>query len=111
MQLAWRYQQPPSLIGPALLVVTCAWITFVRNLWKDSSGLAFEDGDPTGYFWVHLTLAVTSFLLGTTIGWLGLRGVRAGRRTGGASADADAEADAKAGAGGDVREAAAGAGR
>jgi len=87
------------------------WITFVRNLWKDSSGLAFEDGDPTGYFWVHLTLAVTSFLLGTTIGWLGLRGVRAGRRTGGASADADAAADAKADAGGDVREAAAGAGR
>lgn len=81
------------------------WITFVRNLWKDSSGLAFEDGDPTGYFWVHLTLAVTSFLLGTTIGWLGLRGVRAGRRAGGASADAEADA------GGGVREAAAGAGR
>lgn len=81
------------------------WITFVRNLWKDSSGLAFEDGDPTGYFWVHLTLAVTSFLLGTTIGWLGLRGVRAGRRAGGASAGAEADA------GGGVREAAAGAGR
>lgn len=81
------------------------WITFVRNLWKDSSGLAFEDGDPTGYFWVHLTLAVTSFLLGTTIGWLGLRGVRAGRRAGGASADAESDA------GGGVREAAAGAGR
>ncbi|GAA2683245.1 hypothetical protein GCM10010400_53880 [Streptomyces aculeolatus] len=89
------------------------WITFVRNLWKDSSGLAFEDGDPTGYFWVHLTLAVTSFLLGTTIGWLGLRGVRAGRRAGGASADAGAGAEegTQADAGGDVREAAAGAGR
>lgn len=56
------------------------WITFVRNLWKDSSGLAFDDaGDPTGYFWVHLVLAVTSFLLGTAIGFIGLRGLRAPR--------------------------------
>ncbi|MET7638067.1 hypothetical protein [Streptomyces sp. NPDC005438] len=56
------------------------WITFVRNLWKDSSGLAFEDGDPTAYFWVHLLLAVTSFALGTAIGLLGLRGLRANQR-------------------------------
>ncbi|WP_069814647.1 SCO4848 family membrane protein [Streptomyces sp. TP-A0874] len=57
------------------------WVTFVRNLWKDGSGLAFDDaGDPTGYFWVHLLLAVTSFLLGTAIGLIGLRGVRAHRR-------------------------------
>ncbi|GAA2139966.1 SCO4848 family membrane protein [Streptomyces synnematoformans] len=82
------------------------WITFVRNLWKDSSGLAFEDGDPTGYFWVHLVLAVTSFALGTAIGWLGLRGVRAARRAGG-GADGGVAGE---GAGGDVREA-AGAGR
>lgn len=76
------------------------WITFVRNLWKDSSGLAFEDGDPTGYFWVHLTLAVTSFVLGTAIGWLGLRGVRAGRRAGGVRAGAGGGVREKAGAGG-----------
>ncbi|MCH0539352.1 hypothetical protein I3F58_07215 [Streptomyces sp. MUM 203J] len=56
------------------------WISFVRNLWNDASGLAFEDGEPTGYFWVHLVLAVTSFLLGTAIGVIGLRGVRAARR-------------------------------
>ncbi|MBA0054164.1 hypothetical protein E0L36_25925 [Streptomyces sp. AJS327] len=63
------------------------WVTFVRNLWKDGSGLAFDDtGDPTGYFWVHLTLAVVSFLLGTAIGaigWRGLRALRAERPTGG----------------------------
>jgi hypothetical protein len=54
------------------------WITFVKNLSKDSSGLAFDDaGDPTGYFWVHLVLAVVSFLLGTAIGVIGLRGLRA----------------------------------
>ncbi|UYQ63967.1 SCO4848 family membrane protein [Streptomyces peucetius] len=57
------------------------WITFVKNLWQDASGLAFDDaGDPTGYFWVHLLLAVTSFVLGTVIGVIGLRGVRALRR-------------------------------
>ncbi|MBB5934794.1 SCO4848 family membrane protein [Streptomyces zagrosensis] len=59
----------------------CIWFTFVKNLWKDSSGLAFNDsGDPTTYFWVHLTLAITSFLLGTGIGLLGFRGLRALRR-------------------------------
>ncbi|WP_367869777.1 SCO4848 family membrane protein, partial [Streptomyces prasinopilosus] len=26
------------------------WITFVRNLVKDGSGLAFDDGEPTAYF-------------------------------------------------------------
>lgn len=58
------------------------WITFVKNLWKDGSGLAFDDaGDPTAYFWVHLTLAVASFVLGTVVGAIGLRGVRALRRT------------------------------
>ncbi|MBW8701364.1 hypothetical protein MBT84_17295 [Streptomyces sp. MBT84] len=58
------------------------WITFVKNLWKDGSGLAFDDaGNPTAYFWVHLALAVVSFVLGTVIGALGLRGLRALRRT------------------------------
>ncbi|MCY0926024.1 hypothetical protein OTB20_07340 [Streptomyces sp. H27-H1] len=57
------------------------WVSFVRNLLKDGSGLAFDDaGDPTGYFWVHLLLAVASFLLGTAVGVIGLRGVRALRR-------------------------------
>lgn len=58
------------------------WITFVKNLVKDASGLAFDDaGDPTAYFWVHLTLAVVSFVLGTVVGGIGLRGVRALRQT------------------------------
>src|SRR4051794_34023086 len=57
------------------------WVTFVKNLVKDSSGLAFDDGHPTAYFWVHLTLAVVSFVLGTVIGGIGLRGLRALRRT------------------------------
>ncbi|GGQ59480.1 hypothetical protein Saso_46060 [Streptomyces asoensis] len=56
------------------------WVTFVKNLIKDSSGLAFDDGDPTAYFWVHLTLAIVSFLLGTVVGVIGLRGLRALRQ-------------------------------
>ncbi|WP_251143769.1 SCO4848 family membrane protein, partial [Streptomyces sp. McG5] len=57
------------------------WVTFVKNLWNDASGLAFDAaGDPTAYFWVHLLLAVTSFLLGTAVGAVGLRGLRALRR-------------------------------
>ncbi|MCX5236922.1 SCO4848 family membrane protein [Streptomyces prunicolor] len=57
------------------------WVTFVKNLVADSSGLAFDDGHPTAYFWVHLTLAIVSFVLGTVIGGLGLRGLRALRGT------------------------------
>ncbi|MFE9117066.1 SCO4848 family membrane protein [Streptomyces sp. NPDC007172] len=55
------------------------WVTFAKNLWADASGLAFDHGRPTAYFWVHLTLAVVSFALGTIIGVIGLRGVRADR--------------------------------
>ncbi len=58
------------------------WTTFVKNLWNDASGLAFDDGEPTAYFWVHLLLAVTSFLLGTAIGIIGVRGLRALRTSG-----------------------------
>ncbi|MER7337734.1 hypothetical protein ABT403_07750 [Streptomyces sp. NPDC000075] len=56
------------------------WSTFVKNLFNDASGLAFDDGRPTAYFWVHLLLAVTSFLLGTAVGVLGLRSLRVLRR-------------------------------
>ncbi|MEU4950756.1 SCO4848 family membrane protein [Streptomyces lavendulae] len=58
------------------------WTTFTKNLYKDASGLAFNAaGDPTAYFWVHLTLAVVSFILGTIVGVIGLRGILAGRRS------------------------------
>ncbi|TSB23192.1 hypothetical protein OG422_19705 [Streptomyces sp. NBC_01525] len=57
------------------------WVTFAKNLVKDASGLAFDGaGNPTGYFWVHLVLAITSFLLGTAIGVIGFRGLRANAR-------------------------------
>ncbi|MEU1019366.1 MULTISPECIES: hypothetical protein [unclassified Streptomyces] len=56
------------------------WTTFVKNLAKDASGLAFDNGSPTGYFWVHLALAITSFILGTGVGVIGFRGLRAHAR-------------------------------
>ncbi|MEV3936327.1 hypothetical protein AB0K52_10155 [Glycomyces sp. NPDC049804] len=57
------------------------WTTFVKNLFEDVSGLAFDGaGEPTGYFWVHLVLAVVSFGLGVAIGVIGLRGLLADRR-------------------------------
>lgn len=56
------------------------WVTFTKNLFADASGLAFDHGKPTAYLWVHLVLAVVSFILGTVIGVIGLRGVRAFRR-------------------------------
>lgn len=58
------------------------WVTFAKNLFKDGSGLAFDDaGDPTAYFWVHLLLAIASFVLGTIVGLIGLRSLRVLRRT------------------------------
>ncbi|MGW6943845.1 SCO4848 family membrane protein [Streptomyces xanthophaeus] len=76
------------------------WVSFVRNLWKNGSGLAFDAaGDPTFYFWVHLVLAVTSFLLGTAVGVIGLRGVRALRRGSPADAPSDPGAGRDAGTG------------
>ncbi|MEE1939415.1 hypothetical protein V1L54_08300 [Streptomyces sp. TRM 70361] len=54
------------------------WPNFIRNLWKDTSGLAFDGaGDPTAYFCIHLLMALTSLVLGTAVGVVGLRGVRA----------------------------------
>ncbi|MET8691716.1 hypothetical protein ABZV65_04100 [Streptomyces bauhiniae] len=74
-----RFRWPWVLLG--VVLVNCVWVTFVKNLVADGSGLAFDDGHPTAYFWVHLTLAVVSFVLGTVVGVIGLRGLRALRRT------------------------------
>ncbi|WP_229924593.1 SCO4848 family membrane protein [Streptomyces sulfonofaciens] len=70
------------------------WVTFAKNLWQDGSGLAFDAaGHPTAYFWVHLALAVVSFALGTVIGGIGLRGVRAHRAAGRTPAEPAADPD------------------
>lgn len=75
------------------------WITFVKNLWQDTSGLAFDgSGNPTAYFWVHLLLAITSFILGTAVGVIGFRGLRALRAESAESAQSAASAEGAAAA-------------
>lgn len=54
------------------------WITFVKNL-SASDDSWNPDGSATPFFWVHLVLAVVSFVLGTIIGVIGWRGLRAKR--------------------------------
>jgi hypothetical protein len=54
------------------------WITFAKNLWASDQSWT-PDGSPTAYFVVHAVLTVVSFVLGTLIGILGWRGVRASR--------------------------------
>lgn len=53
------------------------WPTFLKNIWHDSRSW---DNGPTGFFLVHLVLTVVSLTIGTAVGWLGVRGVRAARR-------------------------------
>jgi hypothetical protein len=59
-----------------------SWFLLAFGVWSWVIWVTFDGaGDPTAYFWVHLTLAVVSFVLGTAVGVIGLRGVRALRQT------------------------------
>ena len=61
------------------------WVTLVKNIWQDSR--SWSHG-ATGFFIVHVVLAVVSISFGTAIGWLGWRGLRAPKPTVGTSAAA-----------------------
>jgi hypothetical protein len=50
------------------------WPVFLKNIWQDSR--SWHHG-MTGFFAVHLALTVASLALGTAIGALGLRAIRA----------------------------------
>jgi hypothetical protein len=56
------------------------WVTFAKNLWQSDRAWA-ADGSPTAYFIVHAVLTVVSFVLGTMIGVIGWRGLRAGKKS------------------------------
>jgi hypothetical protein len=56
------------------------WVTFAKNLWQSDRAWA-ADGSPTAYFIVHAVLTVVSFVLGTIIGVIGWRGLRAGKKS------------------------------
>lgn len=46
------------------------WPTFLKNIWNDPR--SWHHG-MTSFFAVHLVLVVVSLVLGTIIGWLGIR--------------------------------------
>lgn len=50
------------------------WPNFLRNIWKDDRSW---DHGMTSFFVVHLLLTVVSVALGTAIGVLGVRALRA----------------------------------
>jgi hypothetical protein len=53
------------------------WPTFLRNIWADDR--SFDRG-PTAFLLVHAVLVAVSLVIGTAIGVLGWRGLRAARR-------------------------------
>ncbi len=55
------------------------WLTFLVNISRDARSWSAE-GAPTGFYTVHLVLIAVSLVLGTVIGVMGFRGLRAIRR-------------------------------
>jgi hypothetical protein len=51
------------------------WLTFIHNIANDPR--SFTGNRPHTFFIVHLVLTVVSIILGTVIGVLGIRGLRA----------------------------------
>jgi hypothetical protein len=53
------------------------WPRFALAIWRDDR--SFAGGTPTSFLWVHAVLIVASLAIGTTVGVLGVLGVRAWR--------------------------------
>ncbi|MFC7545266.1 SCO4848 family membrane protein [Plantactinospora sp. GCM10030261] len=59
------------------------WPRFAVAIWNDPRAWAdgsVGQGSPTSFLWVHALLIAASLAIGTTAGWLGVRGWRAARR-------------------------------
>ena len=54
------------------------WPRFGLAIWKDDR--SFAGGAPTAFLWVHAVLIAASLAIGTTVGVLGVRALRAVRR-------------------------------
>jgi hypothetical protein len=54
------------------------WVTLIKNINADPR--AWHGNDPTGFLMVHVVLAIISLVMGTAIGWLGWKGLKAHRR-------------------------------
>lgn len=55
------------------------WPRFLLAIWRDDRAWT-ATGAPTGFFWIHAVLIAASLAIGTTVGVLGVRAWRAGRR-------------------------------
>lgn len=66
-----------SRVWSGFLVVAGAWNwviwpRFAGAIWADPR--SFEGSTPTGFLWIHAVLIVTSLIIGTVIGVLGIVG-------------------------------------
>jgi hypothetical protein len=52
------------------------WPRFLAAIWADDRSW---DGGPTSFLTVHVLLVAGSLLLGTGVGWIGVRGLRGAR--------------------------------
>jgi hypothetical protein len=50
------------------------WPTFIKNIAHDPR--SFSGDRPHAFFLVHLVLTVVSLVLGSMVGWLGIKGLR-----------------------------------
>jgi hypothetical protein len=60
------------------------WPRFAVAIWNDTrswSAGVVDRGSPTSFLWVHALLILASLAIGTTVGWLGVRGWLAARRS------------------------------
>jgi hypothetical protein len=55
------------------------WPRFLKAIWDDPR--SWHDG-ATSFFIVHAVLVSASLVIGTAVGWLGVRGIKASRRAG-----------------------------
>ena len=51
------------------------WVTLIKNINNDPR--SWHGNDPTGFLVVHVVLAIISLVMGTAIGWLGWKGLKA----------------------------------
>ncbi|MEV6931706.1 hypothetical protein AB0M46_45445 [Dactylosporangium sp. NPDC051485] len=76
MVLSRRWSVFLVLVGVWTWVI---WPRFLLAIWRDDRAWG-PSGGPTAFLWVHVVLIAASLAIGTTVGVLGVRGWRSGRR-------------------------------
>ena len=62
-----------------VLVGVWTWLIWPRfGLAIVDDERSFSDGAPTAFLWIHALLIGASLVIGTAVGWLGVRAWRAG---------------------------------